>query len=68
LEGIGKMKNLKVGTKSLSRGQLANPYPNTSVKDRLKAKKTVDLRNNVKLVDLGNGYVQRVVMDRSKTY
>lgn len=62
------MKKISVGTKNLSRQQLANPSLGKTVKQRLKAKFAVNLENNSQLIDFGNGYGKRVAIDRSKTY
>ncbi|MDA1645320.1 MULTISPECIES: hypothetical protein [Bacillus cereus group] len=62
------MKKISVGIKTISRENLANPFLNDTVKSRLKAKQAVNLENNSKVVNLGNGYVKRVVIDKSKTH
>lgn len=62
------MKQLAVGTKKLSRQQLANPSLGKSVKQRLETKHAVNLENNSRLIAFGNGYGKRVAIDNSKTY
>ncbi|ANP83874.1 hypothetical protein BAQ53_24420 [Bacillus sp. B25(2016b)] len=62
------MKKISVGIKTVSREHLANPFLNDTVKSRLKAKQAVNLENNSKVINLGNGYVKRIVIDNSKTH
>jgi hypothetical protein len=55
-------------TNELSRKFLANPHQNQSLIERLKTNKSVDLRDNFFIVDLGNGYNEIRPIDKNKTF
>ncbi|MNW35564.1 hypothetical protein D3C74_125620 [compost metagenome] len=53
---------------SLTRGKLANPFSNIPMSERLRARKSTDLRNNIVVIDEGNGFVRVKPIDESKTF
>ena len=55
-------------TKKLSREYLANPHADVPYIERLIASGAVDLRDNHRTVDLGNGYVEVVPIDKTKLW
>ncbi|KMY52362.1 hypothetical protein AC625_14420 [Peribacillus loiseleuriae] len=52
----------------LSRKFLANPHQDKSFIERLKNNKSIDLRNNMITVDLGNGYEDIIPIDTNKKF
>ena len=55
-------------SKLLSRQHLANPWANISLRDRLIASGAVDMRDNFRVIDLENGYVDIVPIDPNKKW
>ena len=55
-------------TTQLSRRYLANPHHGISLIDTLKKKNAVDLRSNMIITYLGNGYVEINPIDVNKIY
>lgn len=51
---------------SLSREYLSNPHPVSTHKQRLIESHAVDLTNNYKMTDFGNGYSSIVPLDETK--
>jgi hypothetical protein len=47
---------------------LSNPFCSFCYEDRLIASGAVDLRDNNKIIDLGNGYVQVEAIDKTKLW
>ena len=62
------MRNIRVITNELTRGQLANPFPKGSIKDRLVKRKSVNKIDNFTSVDFGNLYGKAVAIDKNKTF
>jgi hypothetical protein len=50
------------------RAYLANPFCNECYEDRLEASGAIDLRDNHKMIDLGNGYVRIEPIDPNKKF
>jgi len=51
--------------KNLTRGQLSNPFSNSSIHSRIKLSGAIDLRNNSMWTDK-NGYSQVSPIDKTK--
>lgn len=62
------MGKIVVKSKSLSRHQLANPFTDKTLHQRLVEKGSIDLRDNKIFKDLGNGYSKFIPIDPSKNY
>jgi hypothetical protein len=54
--------------KELSRKYLANPHQDKSLFERLRDNKSIDLRDNSYVVDLGNGYDEIKPIDKNKFF
>jgi hypothetical protein len=54
-------------SETLSRHFLANPFQNIPLSERLKKNHSIDLRDNIAIVDIGNGYSMIKPIDKSKT-
>ncbi len=52
----------------LSRRYLANPHQKQSFLERLKINNSIDLRNNMVITDLGNGYSEIKPIDSNKRF
>ncbi|WP_235608369.1 MULTISPECIES: hypothetical protein [Bacillus amyloliquefaciens group] len=52
----------------LSRKYLANPHQGKSFIERLKSNKSIDLRDNMVIIDLGNGYSDIKPRDENKRF
>jgi hypothetical protein len=61
---------MKVGVagKMLTRQQIANPFHEQKMIDRLKDAKSIDLRNNFRIEKLSNGYEKITPIDHNKHY
>jgi hypothetical protein len=61
---------MKVGVagKILTRQQIANPFHEEKMFDRLKNAKSVDLRQNFRTEKLQNGYEKITPIDQHKTF
>lgn len=57
---------IEISNKRMSREYLANPFPKETYKERLIKSKSIDLRNNSVLEDLGNGYLNIKVINKEK--
>ncbi|WCK57113.1 hypothetical protein PP175_28400 (plasmid) [Aneurinibacillus sp. Ricciae_BoGa-3] len=54
--------------KTSSTGYLSNPFCSDCYEQRLEASGAIDLRDNHRIVDAGNGYVQIVPIDPTKKF
>jgi hypothetical protein len=54
--------------KALSRNRLSNPHQNISLHERLKKKKSIDLRDNSIIIDLGNNYDKISPINQNKLF
>ena len=52
--------------KNLSRGKLANPFSNDSMKERLINSSAIDLKNNSNWIEQNKGYFKYEIIDSSK--
>ncbi|PGA32113.1 hypothetical protein [Bacillus wiedmannii] len=52
----------------LSRRHLANPHQKQSFIERLKINNSIDLRDNMVIIDLGNGYSEIKPRDSNKRF
>lgn len=52
----------------LSRKYLANPHQDKSFIERLKSNKSIDLRENMVIIELGNGYSDIKPLDENKRF
>jgi hypothetical protein len=55
-------------TKELSRKFRANPSADQSFYNMLKKNHSIDLRNNYKIIDHGNGYDTILPLDKNKKF
>ncbi|PEJ61999.1 hypothetical protein CN680_30130 [Bacillus pseudomycoides] len=53
---------------NLSRKCLANPHQNQTLLERLKINKSIDLRDNMVIVDSENGYSEVLPIDSNKRF
>lgn len=60
------MKKIIKYKNRLSRENLSNPFPNTTLKKRLINSKAIDYKDNCTLVNLGNGYTKVIHKDEKK--
>jgi len=60
------MKRITTRQPQLTREMLANPFTNESYHERLVKAKVIDLTDNHKIIDLGNGYTKIVIIDEDK--
>lgn len=62
------LRKIIVVTDELSRGQLANPFPKGTIKDRLAKRKSVNKIDNHFCIDYGNLYGKTKAIDIKKTF
>ena len=60
------MKKIVKHAGSLPRQKLANPHMDTPLEERLRKAGAIDLRDNLRIEPLGNGYSRIVPVDPSK--
>jgi hypothetical protein len=64
-----KFKKTTYNSKSTTpRGKLANPYSNESINARLVKSKAINTKNNQEWIELGNGYIKSIIIDRNKKF
>lgn len=56
----------KIIKKDISRKKLASPFDKSTLHQRLISKEAIDLRNNRRDIDFGNGYSRSVPIDFTK--
>ncbi|WP_426349378.1 hypothetical protein ACPWSR_16805 [Alloiococcus sp. CFN-8] len=59
-------KIIRKNDSRLSRENLCNPFPNSTLQKRLISSGVIDYKDNCILEDLGNGYVKISAKDNSK--
>lgn len=57
---------IEIRNKRISREYLANPFPKETYKSRLIKSNSIDLRDNIILENLGNGYLNIKIIDKGK--
>ena len=63
----GKFK-VNNNSNRLSLEKLTNPFPIETREERLKKSGAINLQDNCKIVDLGNGYSSIEPIDKTKTF
>ena len=66
LKDVYIMKKINCDKKFTTRHDLANPYMDQPLEKRLKESKAINLKNNHKIIDLGNGYSRIEAIDKKK--
>ena len=61
-------KKIKVNDSSTFRKNLANPFRNTPLEERLAKSDTIDMRDNYKFIYEGNGYCRIEAKDKNKKF
>jgi len=59
---ISKLSN------QLTRGKLANPFSHIPMSERLKKRKSIDLRDNHIVIEDNDGFVKVKPIDKTKTF
>lgn len=68
-EGGFLMKSvIKQSNGSLTRGKLANPFSHIPMSERLKKRKSADLRDNHVVIEDNDGFVKVKPIDKTKTF
>lgn len=68
-EGGFLMKSvIKQSNGSLTRGKLANPFSHIPMSERLKKRKSIDLRDNHVVIEDPDGFVKVKPIDNTKTF
>ena len=60
------MKEINYNVCNLSRQKLANPFSKETLKERHIRAKTIDLKDNHEIEDMGNGYSRIKAIDKEK--